>query len=98
MPLGCIVAALVGLKLVLEELLPVLGADLGNFVIANAEFGGVVEDGVDVEGRIGGFTAKLAETMDEVFLEVVGQVVLGAEEDDAALGDCGEVSLAVRET
>jgi hypothetical protein len=42
---------------------------------------------VDVEGGVWGFSGELAEAVDEVFLEVVGEVVLGAEEDYAAFGD-----------
>lgn len=35
-----------------------------------------------------GAAAQFAESVDEFLLEVVGEVVLGAEEDDASLGDC----------
>lgn len=63
------------------------GGDVADLGVADAEFGGVVEDGVDVEGGDGGFVGELAEAVDEVFLEGVGEVVLGAEEDYTALGD-----------
>jgi hypothetical protein len=42
---------------------------------------------VDVQTRGAGFSGELAETMDELFLEFVVEVVLFAEEDDAALGN-----------
>lgn len=31
---------------------------------------------------------QFAQFEDELFLQVVGEVILGAEEDDAAFGDC----------
>lgn len=46
---------------------------------------------MNVEGGILGFAGELAEAVVELLLEVIGEVVLGAEEDDAALGDWGDV-------
>ncbi len=46
-----------------------------------------VADGVDVQTRGSGLSGQFAQTIDKLFLQVVGQVVLGAEEDDATLGD-----------
>lgn len=69
------------------------GADLG---VAPAELTGVVEDGVDVEAGRPGPPCQFSQAQDELLLEVVGELVLGAEEDDATLGDCsddGNVSL-----
>lgn len=34
-----------------------------------------------------GSAGEFAQLEDELFLEVVGEVILGAEEDDAAFGD-----------
>lgn len=81
--------ALVGLRAVSEHLFAREGADGADLGVGDAELVGVVEDGVDVQGGVGGFAGLLAESVDELLLEVVGEVVLGAEEDDAALGDCG---------
>lgn len=50
MPLCGIVAALVCLAVDLIDLLTPLGADGANFGIVDAELGGVVEHGVDVQG------------------------------------------------
>jgi hypothetical protein len=61
------------------------GADLGVYDAVAFTFR--VEDGVDVEARGGGFARGEAEALDELLLEVGCQVVLGAEEDYAALGD-----------
>lgn len=38
-----------------------------------------------------GTAGEFAQFEDEVFLQVVGEVILGAEEDDAAFGDCNTV-------
>lgn len=64
------------------------GADLG---VVAAQLAGVVQQGVDVERRRLGTPGQLAEAQDELLLEVVGEVVLGTEEDDAALRDCAAV-------
>ena len=47
-----------------------------------------VANGVDVQARGSRLARQLAQTINELFLQVVGQVVLGAEEDDTTLGDC----------
>lgn len=46
-----------------------------------------IVDRVDVQLGGGGLARELAEALDELLLEVIGDVVLLAEEDDAALGD-----------
>ncbi len=61
------------------------GADLG---VGPAPLALRVEDGVDVQARRGRPARQLAQTEDQRLLQLVGQVVLGPEEDDAALGDC----------
>lgn len=44
---------------------------------------------MDVKLRGGGLAGELTEAVGELLLEVVCEVVLFAEEDDAAAGDCG---------
>jgi hypothetical protein len=66
------------------------GADLG---VVAAEFPLRVEQGVDVQTGCRGAPGELAETQDQRLLQLVGEAVLGTEEDDAALGDGnGEVA------
>ncbi len=81
-------AELVGLRLAVE--LAVLdranGADLR---VVAAQLALRVEDGVDVQARRRRPARQLAQPEDERLLQLIGQVVLGAEEDDAALRDCG---------
>ena len=69
------------------QLLLLLGRDDADLVVLAAVLARRVADGVDVQARRGGFAGQLAEAVDEFLLEVICQVVLGAEEDDAALGD-----------
>lgn len=45
-----------------------------------------------MQPRSGGTTSQLSETEDESLLQVIGEVVLCAEEDDASLRDCRMVS------
>jgi hypothetical protein len=47
-----------------------------------------VADRVDVQARGRGLARQLAETVDQLLLQVIGQVVLGTEEDDTTLGNC----------
>jgi len=81
--------ALIGLEIV--DLFEQFGADGADLLVRlallpNIAFG--VEDGVDVQGRRRRLASQLPETVDQLLLEVVGQVVLFAEEDDVALRDC----------
>jgi hypothetical protein len=55
--------------------------------IVYAEFGGIVEDWMDVQGGIVGLSGQLTQTMDETFLQIVREVVLGSEEDNSAFRD-----------
>ena len=68
-----------------EQFLPGDGADLANLCIGNAKLGCIVQHWMDVKRRCLGLAGQLAHTLHEDFLEVVGEVVLGAEEDDASL-------------
>ncbi len=93
-PLGLVALAVLGaeevvLEAVRVDLLGLDGRDDADLVVLAAELAAGVADGVDVQARGGGLARELAEAVDELLLQVVGQVVLGAEEDDAALGDCG---------
>lgn len=78
-----------GAEAVRVERFLLLRGDDADFVVATAVLARRVADGVDVEARGGGLAGELAEALDEFLLEVVGEVVLLAEEDDAALGDWG---------
>jgi len=80
-----------GLQVEILALLRADGADLG---VASAELPLRVEDRVDVEARGRRAARELAEAEDELLLQVVGQVVLGAEEDDPALGDLIRASVS----
>lgn len=78
-----------GAEAVRVERFLLLRGDDADFVVAAAVLTRRVADGVDVQARGGGLAGELAEALDEFLLEVVGEVVLLAEEDDAALGDWG---------
>ena len=69
-----------------EELLPRHGTDGADLVVV-AEFVRAVKDRVDVQRRGAWFVGQFAQALDEAFLEGVGEVGLGAEEDDAAFRD-----------
>lgn len=58
-----------------------------NFSICNAKLRGVVQYGMNVESRRLGLAGKLTHPLYELFLKVIGEIVLGAEKDDAALRD-----------
>jgi hypothetical protein len=61
------------------------GTDGADFRVAAAKLALRVQEGVDMKSRCCGPAAKLSQTEDELLLQVVGQVILRAEEDDAAL-------------
>lgn len=63
------------------------GADGADFRVAAAQLALGVEDRVDMQLRRLRLAAELAETLNELLLEIVGEVVLLAEEDNATLGD-----------
>jgi hypothetical protein len=87
-PPGRVVVAIVGRPGILTiEVFALDGGDGADFIVADAELVGAVEDRVDVQGGCGWSSAELAETEDEFLLELVGQVVLFAEEDDSSLAD-----------
>lgn len=50
------------------------------------------EDGVDVEAGRFWLARELTQTGDKLLLELVGEVILLAEEDDATLGDFASIS------
>ena len=77
---------LVGLGNAVERA-ELLGADGADLRVLAAQVALGVEDRVDVEARGGRAARQLAEAQDELLLELGGEAVLGAEEDDAALGD-----------
>ena len=76
----------------LVELLRLQRADDAYLIVRAAVLTARVRHRVDVQFRGAGLAGKLAEPLSELFLEIVVQTVLRAEEDDAALGDWGEIS------
>ena len=78
------------------ELLVLLGANSANLRIITAKISFGVEKRVDVEAGTGWSSAELAESVDELLLEVVGKVVLSTEENNTALGDYIELDYVVR--
>jgi hypothetical protein len=75
------------LEAVRVELLGLLRRDDADLVVTAAVLTGGIADGVDVQARGLGLAGKLAEAVYELLLQVIGQVVLRPEEDNAALGD-----------
>lgn len=75
--------------------LVLFGADGADLEIVSAELTARVEDGVDMETRGGGPSGKLSKAQDQFLLEVVGEVVLGTEEHDAALRNWVHLSAGV---
>ena len=52
-----------------------------------------IDDWMDMQRRRAGLAGELTEALGQLFLEVVAQGVLGAEENNAALGDWFELSI-----
>jgi hypothetical protein len=71
----------------LVHLARLLGADNADLVVAAAEPAARVADRVDVQPRRRGLARERAQALRQLLLQLVGQVVLRAEEDDAALRD-----------
>lgn len=86
-PLFFLLVATVLVALFQVKLVVLHGADGADLGILPAQVPLRVEDRVDVQARRGGTAREPAEAQDEFLLELVGQAVLGAEEDDASLGD-----------
>ena len=82
-----VLAALLLVEAVAVELLGLLGRDDADVVVLAAEAPPAVDDGVDVQLGGAGLAGELAEALGQGLLELVVQVVLLAEEDDAATGD-----------
>lgn len=77
-------AELIGLGL-LVELVELNGADGANLGIIATKFSLTVQDRVDMQARCGRSSSQLAKSEDKFLLEVVGEVVLGTEENDTTL-------------
>jgi hypothetical protein len=99
MPLRSIIAAPICLSVVLEDLLASLRADSADLGVLDAKLGGVVEHRMDVQSRSWWFLRELAETIYKLLLQIVGEIVLRAEEDNTAARDFTLVSsVSTRET
>jgi hypothetical protein len=78
------------------EVLALLRADGTDLRIVSAKLSLRVEDRVDVQTRGGRAASELAEAEDKLLLQIVGEVILGPEEDDSALRDLSHVMLIRR--
>ena len=76
-------------KAVRVDLLGLLRRDDADLVVSGAAAAGAVVNWVNVESRGRRLSAQLSKALDEFFLEVIGDVVLFAEENDASLRDLG---------
>ncbi len=84
--LGLVVGALLLAELAVQ--LAVLhGRDDADFVVPAAAVAPRVDDGVDVQARRRGLARELAESLHQLLLQVVCDVVLLSEEDYAAARD-----------
>jgi len=73
----------------LVVLLLLNGADGTDFeVVAAEDFTLGVQKGVDMKTIGLWSTGELTESEDELLLQLVGEIILSAEEDDSSLGDC----------
>jgi hypothetical protein len=75
----------VEIQFILEYLLLCYGADVRDVSVSQPKFGVVVEDRMGVEGRLLGRACKCTESVDKLFLKLIGEVVLLPEEDYASL-------------
>lgn len=75
------------------QLLRLARRDDADLVIGAAILSRGVVDRVDVQARGGGLAGQFAQALDEHLLQLIGEVGLGAEEDDAPAGDFGVDSL-----
>jgi hypothetical protein len=72
----------------LVEFVMLDGTDGADLRVTAAQLSLRVQDRMDMElGRLG-LSRQLPETLDQLFLDVVIELVLLPEEDDPALGDC----------
>lgn len=98
MPLSSVVAAtssLAPVLLVLEDVLSRNGANRTDFCIVDAKLGGIVQNWVNVQGRIRWLIGKLSQAMDKLFLQLISEVILSSEEDHTTLGNCDALEYSV---
>lgn len=81
LPLGAELIRL-GLLVVLVKL---NRADGANLRITATEFSLIVQERVDMQARCSGSSSQFSKSENELFLEVVGEVILGTEENDTTL-------------
>lgn len=62
-----------------------LGADGRDLRVVAAEISSAIQERVNMEGGGLGAASQLSEPQNQLFLEVVGELVLGTEEDDTSL-------------
>jgi hypothetical protein len=71
------------------DLLVLDRADSADFRVVTAKLTLRVQNGVDMKRIGGGASRELSKTVNELLLELIGEFVLGTEEDDTAFGDWG---------
>jgi hypothetical protein len=72
---------------IVGQLLPMSRADGADLLVWDAKLRGVVQDWVDVQVRLGGLASELAETLYQLLLQLIGQVVLSPEDNDTPLSN-----------
>jgi hypothetical protein len=73
--------------LVFKELLLADRADGAYLRIVYTKLGSVVEDGMDVQGRVGRLPSRLTQAMDEGLLKIICKVILSSKEDNSTFRD-----------
>lgn len=63
---------------------------MGNLIVTNAEFRCTIQHWVDMQRGSGRFAREDPERLDELFLQLVGEVILSAENNYTPLGDCDD--------
>lgn len=71
--------------ILLVELVKLNRADGANLGITAAKLSFVVQNRVNVQARCSRTSGQPAKTKNQLLLELVGEVILGAEEDDTTL-------------
>ena len=77
------------------DLLGLHRADDANFVIGAAVLPASIDDWMYMQRRGARLAGELAEALGQLFLEIIIERVLGAEENDAALGYWFEMSIYI---
>lgn len=63
---------------------------MGNLIVTNAEFRCAIQHWVNMQRGSGRFAGEDPEGLDKLFLQLVGEVILSAENNHTPLGDCND--------